>query len=97
VLARVPILVPAVLTDTTGTEDTDRRSFLVDMPFDTVAAYYRRMLPASGWLIMNDRGDSTILDLYARRGDTTVWVHVEPRGRGTAYTLIGSAPPPAPR
>jgi hypothetical protein len=79
VLQGAPRYPDALLLDTTGTEEAELRVWQAAAPFDTVAAFFRRELPRAQWQVLNDRGDSTVLDLYARRDSFSLWVHVEPR------------------
>jgi hypothetical protein len=97
ILKDVPALPAAIITDTAGAEDAERRSYLSQVGFDSVRSYYRTMLPARGWAIIGDRGDSVELDLYTRRGSQTLWVHIKRLGsRATEYTLIASESPAVP-
>jgi len=91
IIKDIPALQGAIITDTTGTEDAERRSYLSQLPFDSIRSYYRTMLPALGWAIIGDRGDSMELDLYTRKGVQTVWVHVKRLSlRATEYTVIAN-------
>jgi len=86
-----PTLPGAIVTDTAGSEDAERRSYLSQVAFDSVRSYYRRMLAAQGWMIIGDRGDSVELDLYTRKDSQTVWVHIRRLGPvATEYTLIAN-------
>ena len=61
------------------------------MGYDSVRSYYRTMLPAQGWTIIGDRGDSNELDLYTRKGAQSLWVHIKRAGSlATEYTLIAN-------
>jgi hypothetical protein len=92
ILKDIPALPAAIVTDTAGSEDAERRSYLSQVSFDSVQSYYRTMLPAQGWAIIGDRGDSLELDLYTRKGGQTLWIHIKRLGlRATEYTLIASA------
>jgi len=91
IIGDIPALPGAIVTDTTGTEDAERRSYLSQLPFDSIRNYYRTMLPARGWAVIGDRGDSVELDLYTRKGAQTVWVHIRRMGlQATEYTVIAN-------
>jgi hypothetical protein len=91
IIKDIPALPGAIVTDTAGSEDAERRSYLSQLPFDSVRNYYRTMLPAQGWAIIGDRGDSVELDLYTRKDAQTVWVHIKRVGsRATEYTVIAN-------
>lgn len=92
ILKDIPTLPGAIVTDTAGSEDAERRSYLSQLRFDSVQSYYRTMLPAQGWAVIGDRGDSVELDLYTRKGALTLWVHLKRLGTmATEYTLIANA------
>lgn len=91
IIKDLPPLPGVIVTDTAGSDDAERRSYLAQVSFDSVRSYYRTMLPAQGWAIIGDRGDSTELDLYTRKGVQTVWVHIKRLGaRATEYTVIAN-------
>ena len=100
ILKDIPALPRAIVTDTAGSVDAERRSYVSQLAFDSVRSYYRTMLPAQGWTIIGDRGDTLELDLYTRKGDLTLWVHIKRLGTmATEYTLIangGQSTPAAP-
>ena len=101
ILGDFPALPQAIITDTTGSEDAERRSYLSQVSFDSVRSYYRTMLTAQGWNIIGDRGDTVEQDLYTQKGAQTVWVHIKRVGsKATEYTLIangGQSTPGTPR
>ena len=97
ILKDIPALPGAIVTDTAGSEDAERRSYSSRVAFDSVRNYYRTMLPAQGWAVFGDRGDSVELDLYTRKGAMTLWVHIKRTGPlATEYTLIANAGPSTP-
>ncbi len=100
VLAGVPFPAFARLTDTTRTADALRAQFLVGIPVDSLAAYYRRELPKAGFRIVGDVTDGPRVDMYAQRDGPPLWVQMQPtRDSGiTQFTIIGAvagAPAPA--
>lgn len=91
ILKDIMSLPGAIITDTTGSEDAERRSYLSQVTFDSVRSFYRTTLPVQGWAIIGDRGDSVELDLYTRKGVQTVWVHMKRLGpMATEYTIIAN-------
>jgi hypothetical protein len=96
VLKDVPLALPARLTDTVGTSEVEKRTYLAQAPLDSVVGFYRTRLPRLGWRVVSDRIDAPVgkVDLYARKAGKTLWVHIERRGaQSTEYTLIGNAAP----
>ena len=96
VLKDVPVAGPARLTDTVGTSEVEKRTYLAQAPLDSVAGFYRTRLPRLGWRMMSDRADAPVgrIDLYARKAGQTLWIHIERRSvQTTEYTLIGNATP----
>ncbi len=94
ILREVPVAFPSSLRDTTGTSDAERRTYVTVAPFDSTAAFYRTRLPRLGWELLSDRTDRPAgkIDLYARNGNWTLWVHIEKQAElTTEYTLIASA------
>jgi hypothetical protein len=91
ILKDIPALPGAIVTDTAGSDDAERRSYVSQLRFDSVQSYYRTMLPAQGWAIIGDRGDTVELDLYTRKGALTLWVHLKRLGPlATEYILIAN-------
>ena len=92
VLAGVPIPDVAQVVDTSGTADAARVVLAIAWPPDSVAAFYRRELPKTGFRIVGDQGDSVRIDLYAQRDGPPLWIQVlHGRRPGTTeYTLIGA-------
>lgn len=93
VLKDIPPAAYSVLKDTTGTSEAEQWAFTTTLPFDTAAAFYRRMLPELGWQVMSDRPDVSAgtIDLMAKQRVKTVWIHLERAADGsTRYTLIGA-------
>ena len=103
-LADIPRLDRSILTDTTGAEDAERFTYVVQVPLDSVARFYRAQLAQLGWRIVGDMGDSAQVSLYATKGGPALWVQVRALGNlATEYTLIAGAgggevgrPAPAP-
>jgi hypothetical protein len=97
VLFGVPALVGSQLLDTSGTAEAARVAFSVPMPPDTVAAAYRRYLPAHGWRLVGDVSDQGGTDLYFEREGPPLWIQVRPDGEGRSrYTLVGAVGKAAP-
>jgi hypothetical protein len=94
ILKDIPAALQSELRDTSGTPDAEQRTYACSLPVDTTAAFYRVWLPRLGWQLMSDRSDRPAgrIDLYARKGNHTVWVHIEKQSEGTSrYTLIAAA------
>jgi len=90
-LTGVPAVGASLLTDTTGTPEADRKTYLVQLPIDSVQRFYRTRLPAEGWHVISDQGDTAKMDLYTRNDSLSLWVHAERLGvLATSYTLIAS-------
>ena len=91
ILIHLPTISTARVTDTSGTEEAERTTWVIQMPKDSLVKYYRAMLPPQGWRIMSDEGDSLKTDLYARKDSLSLWLHAEALGKlATQYTFIGS-------
>jgi hypothetical protein len=90
ILKEIPIIAASRQIDTTGSSDAERNTWTVRAPFDSVLAYYRRLLPTMGWSVMSDQGDSLETNLYLRKSTYALWVHVERRAEDTMYMLITS-------
>ncbi len=92
VLTTVPSLVGSELRDTTGSEDAERRTYLARFPLDSAAAFYRRILPSLGWLVVGDRGGAATIDLHYRKADAALWIQLRRLDPVTTeYTLIGTS------
>jgi hypothetical protein len=94
ILKDIPPATQSTLRDTTGTSEAEQRTYTSTLPFDSTAAFYRSWLPRLGWQLMGDRLDRPAgrIDLYARKGTQTLWVHVEKQSEVTSqYTLIAAA------
>jgi hypothetical protein len=91
VLSTIPVYPRSIETDTTGTDEVERGSWIVQRPFDALTAFYRDSLPKLGWHLMSDEGDRQKLDLYAKRDTLNLWVHIEALGvMAGRYTIIAS-------
>lgn len=89
VLAGVPRLDGSAITDTTGSEDAERLSLVVQATYDSVLQFYRRQLPEAGWRVTSDVADTAEASLLASRDSVSLWVQVHRMGRlAAAYTLI---------
>jgi hypothetical protein len=100
VLVGVPFIEGSEVVDTSGTREAARVTFLIPMPSDSVAAFYRRRLAAEGWRIVGDVADAGGVDLYAERNGPPLWVHIRPgqQPNTTLCALIGAIErPPAGR
>jgi hypothetical protein len=94
ILKDIPPSTQSTLRDTTGTPEAEQRTYVSALPADTAASFYRSWLPRLGWQVMSDRADRPAgrIDLYARKGTHTIWVHIEKQSEATAtYTLIAAA------
>lgn len=93
VIHDIPVRPGAIIVDTTGTVEAERATYRTPEAFDTVTNYYKQLLPRLGYQILNQRGDSAILDLYSRKERRDLWMHFERRPIGTEWTVLGSAAP----
>lgn len=89
VLADVPSLNPSNLRDTTGTPEAQYREYATLVTLDSVRNFYRHILPALGWSVRNDQGDSAEATIYAVRDSGVVWVRIWRLEPTTRYALIG--------
>jgi hypothetical protein len=89
VLAEIPVYPGSTKSDTTGTDEVERGTWVVQQRLRYVGPFYRDTLPKLGWHVMSDEGDTAKLDLYAQRDTLNLWVHVEALGMLAArYTVI---------
>jgi hypothetical protein len=99
ILYTIPVLPRSVVTDTAGADEAERRTWMVETPFDSVTGFYRRELRGLGWTLVSDEGDSSKVDLYLQKGGLglernrlSLWGHFQRVGpTATEYTLIASA------
>ncbi len=90
-VARYP---ESAVVDSSTTPDVDHLSLTARVPVDSVAAFYRRGLPASGWSILADTGDSLAVAIYAQRVGQPLWIRVSRVGpMASPYTLIAAGKP----
>ena len=91
VLAGVAIIAGSQLLEQSGTAEAARMVFFVQQVPDSVAASYRRYLPAGGWRVVGDVSDAGGTDLYLEREGPPLWIQIRPAEGGfTRYTLIGA-------
>jgi len=84
----------SAVVDSSTTPDVDNVSLTASVPLDSVAAFYRRELPASGWSIVADTGDSLSVAIYAQRDGQPLWVRVSRIGPlACQYSLIAAGKP----
>ena len=92
VIRDIPVLPGSQQIDTTGAADAERATWQMALPFGMVTDFYRRELPRRGYRIVSDRGDSTVLDLYANKDRRDVWMHFTRKAQAlTEWTIIGAA------
>ncbi len=102
-LADVPMIPRSIINDTTGTPEVEHRGLVLQWPYDSVAAFYRRQLPALGWKVMSDVADAAQTSLYLQKDTVVLWVQIHSIGPlATEYALTatgsgGAAARPAPR
>jgi hypothetical protein len=75
-LADVPVLAGSVIYDVTSTPDAQHRGMRLRWPMDSVAAYYRRLLPTQGWQLVSDVADRASVSLYLKKADRFLWVQI---------------------
>lgn len=81
----------SVVVDSATAPDVDNLSLTADVSLDSVAVFYRRELPASGWSIVADTGDSLSVAMYAQRGGQSLWMRVSRIGPlACRYSLIAA-------
>ncbi len=87
-LAGVPRIPASLLSDTTGTATVQHQVLVLQAPYDSVLAFYRRELPARGWAVMSDVADTALASLYLQRDSVALWVQIHRMGpRATEYAL----------
>lgn len=88
------VVVPdlARIIDTSSTGDAARVSLFIEVPAESVAAFYQRELPKAGFRIVSDQTIGGIRTMVAQRDGPPLWVQIEPgRVASTArFTLIGA-------
>ena len=98
VLAGVPRLPGSAITDTTGSEDAERLTLVVQATYDSVLRFYRQQLPEAGWHVTSDVADTASASLLASRDSISLWVQVHRVGQLAAeYTLIAGTGTAEPR
>ena len=93
IIGDIPVVARSHITDTTGTPDAERRTYLAPVPLDSLVRFHRAVLQTLGWQIKGDQADvpAGMVDLYAVKGAQTVWVHMEKRGADSVEaTLVAS-------
>ncbi|MDO8667166.1 MAG: hypothetical protein Q7J79_11175 [Gemmatimonadales bacterium] len=91
VLRDVPVVAGSQLVDSTGTDEALSVRFLVNVPRDSVAGFYRRVLAERGWRIVGDAVNGEMVQLYAERDGPPLWIQIRSAGPGvTHYALIGA-------
>jgi hypothetical protein len=93
-LIDVPYLAQSILQDTTGTPEAQHVVLLAPAPIDSVARFYRHRLPAMGWQILSDVGDTVRVSLYLVRSGQPMWVQIDAQGPQSrvSYTATGGTP-----
>jgi len=89
-LIGVPYLPQSVVQDTTGSPEAQQLVLLAPKPIDSVAAFYRRALPMTGWQIMGDIGDTIHVSLYLVRDGRPLWVQIDAQGPESRVTLTAA-------
>jgi hypothetical protein len=95
ILQFLPPVDRSLVVDTSGTEDAEQITFVVSLSADSVARYYRALLPAANWRIVSDRASGPFIDIYAEGGmrPASLWVHIERQDTAsTRYILIARGP-----
>ena len=94
IIFSIPTLPRARQLDTAGSADAERVTWSAEMPYDTVVAFYRQLLPSMGWSVQSDEGDSLTRSLYMKKDSFLVWIRFENKGAAlTQWTVIGSLQP----
>jgi hypothetical protein len=94
IIGAIEVLPRSIITDTTGTPDADRRTYVALVTLDSAVSFYRGHLTTLSWSILGDQADAAAgkHNLYATRDSLTLWVHLQQRGAdSTEVTIIGSA------
>ncbi|HTT68965.1 MAG TPA: hypothetical protein VMF70_13150 [Gemmatimonadales bacterium] len=102
-LADVPRVPRSFPRDSSITAEVEQRAFVAPFTLDSVASFYRAVLPAAGWQIEGGTSDTGQITVYAQRRGQPLWVLVRHVGLGpriSEYTLTSaaaSAPTAGPR
>jgi len=91
VIAGVDAYPHSVAVDATAAPDVDNLNLTAPAPLDSVAAFYRRTLPAAGWSIVADTGDSLSVAIYARRSGQSLWIRVSRTGPAACRSSLIAA------
>ncbi len=90
-LADVPMIPRSIVNDTTGTPEVEHRGLVLQWPYDSVLAFYRRQLPALGWKMMSDVADTAQASLYLQKDTVALWVQIHSIGPlATEYALTAA-------
>jgi len=94
----IPRIPGATLLDTAGTDDAERWTFIVVLPYDSARRFFQDTLPKLGWAVMGEteRRDRETLNLYADKASNHMWVQMQGQLwefgiRRTMYTVIAAA------
>ena len=94
IIEELPVVPGAILRDTTGTAESERREYFVGASLDSVSRFYRGSLTAAGWREVNFLGDSTVFDLHMQKDSQSLWIHANPGGPQfrnlTIFTVLAS-------
>jgi hypothetical protein len=91
IIAGVDAYPRSVAVDASAGPDVDNLTLTANAPLDSVAAFYRRTLPAAGWSIVADTGDTLSVAIYARRSGQSLWIRVSRTGPAACrYSLIAA-------
>ncbi len=95
--ADVPFIARSIVLDSARTGETGHLEMTVPWPIDSVAAFYRRALPARGWRLVSDVSGATMVSLYLQRDERSLWLQVRRAGPDSSdYALTAATRTPAP-
>ncbi len=90
-LEGVPLIPQSLITDTAGPPDAEHRGLAMQLPLDSVVAFYRRELPARGWRVMGGTSDTGRVSMYLENDSLTLWVLIHKLGPlATEYSLTAA-------
>ncbi len=93
-LEGVPLIPQSLITDTAGPPDAEHRGLAMQLPMDSVVAFYRRELPARGWRVMGGTADTGQVSMYLVNDSLTLWVLIHKLGSlATEYSLTAARKP----
>jgi len=91
----VPYLAQSLLEDTTGTPEVQHVVLIAPAAIDSVARFYRHSMPAMGWRVVSDLGDTLRVSLYLTRRGLPLWIQIDAQGPQSRVAFTAAGPGPA--